>query len=648
MHLLRALIAGAFIGITAIGGGTIVTAAAVEDEDDGLRAQSHASFVLDPADRKVRVTMDLTLTHERPDEGTRAFFLDEIRVPVPIEATDVAARRVGGGRLQVSLDSTDHPLLSLATVSLSPGLVYGQTQAIRLSYALPDLPPRSDGVTRANDAFASFLVVTAGSPGLTSVEVHIPQDYAVFTNREFMIDVTDGAYVLSASGIEDPAEWSAAFVARNDDLLDERRFSVADHDVVLRYWPGDEEWADFVEHHVTLGIPILEELIERPWPAAGLEIMETSTPHVYGFSGWYDAVANVIEIGDALDAGLLLHELSHAWFNPDFSQEGWLIEGLAQEYGHRAHLEIDPAADGPQEVRPDEVGRHSLRWWPDDFLAPHVTAEDLEFKYRIAWWLTHQLVEDIGLDGMAEVTGAIFDGTIAYRGSPAAEPALERGADWRRILDLLEEVGASQRAAELYVDYVMHLSEAIPIFAERDRARETYSEFLDASGGWSAPLQLRQIMSGWRYREVDALVETATTVLAHRDSMLALIGELGVDELPGLRESYESSEDLSTLVEEAEQHLQVAGAVAEASGQIDGTLPRLGLLGTDTDGMLRDAAAALAAGDPAKAEELVELVRQHVGDAPVVGGILTAQLFVCLGAVAWRRRSVRTSAFLVL
>lgn len=76
----------------------------------------------------------------------------------------------------------------------------------------------------------------------------------------------------------------------------------------------------------------------------------------------------------------------------------------------------------------------------------------MQFKYRIAWWLVHQLVDEIGVDRMAEVTDAAFDGTIAYRGSPDPEPALEHGADWRRILDLLEEVGGSQRAAQVYAD----------------------------------------------------------------------------------------------------------------------------------------------------------------------------------------------------
>lgn len=52
-----------------------------------------------------------------------------------------------------------------------------------------------------------------------------------------------------------------------------------------------------------------------------MEIIETSTPHLYGYGGWYPSGANVIEMGDALDLRFLLHELSHAWFNEGMSQE---------------------------------------------------------------------------------------------------------------------------------------------------------------------------------------------------------------------------------------------------------------------------------------------------------------------------------------
>jgi hypothetical protein len=301
---------------------------------------------------------------------------------------------------------------------------------------------------------------------------------------------------------------------------------------------------------------------------------------------------------------------------------------------------LEGEAEDPTEIRPEEVGIHRLRWWRQGFGSVQ-EAEDAQQRYRISWWVAHQLVEEIGIDAMGEVIGAALDGTIAYRGDPQPELWLDGQTDWRRILDLFEEVGASNLVNELYADYVMLDYEAPVVLNERSRARAAYSRLVEAGSGWSAPLHVRDVMSGWQFRELDALIETATEVLASREAILELLDDFGIDELPALEESYENAEDVELLAEDAVRYLQLARTISGArdqAGGAPGLLSRVGLLGADVDGQLRTAATALAAGDIELAAVQSERTLNTIDQSPLIGGLLLAQLLMC-GSVVWLRRS---------
>ena len=88
------------------------------------------------------------------------------------EATNFAATRDDGQPLDVTTEPTDVSRSSLALVDLAAGPLLRRTrQTIRLTYDLPSLPPRSDGLTRINDAFATFTAFVLGDPGITSVQI---------------------------------------------------------------------------------------------------------------------------------------------------------------------------------------------------------------------------------------------------------------------------------------------------------------------------------------------------------------------------------------------------------------------------------------------------------------------------------------------
>lgn len=632
----RALVAVAAATALAVPVAGVLAVPAGADPNDGLRFEATVTYEVQPEQERVLVTADISVTNELPDRGTMYYYFTEVGIPVLAEAANTAARRVGGGALQTSMASTGQPQWSMLTVRLSPALLYPETQRLQVSYVLPNLPPRSDGWTRVSPAYASFPIFPVGDPGLASVRVVVPDDYGKVEIGGGPMETSrsEDEVVYTASEIADPEAWVAVLAARTDDLLEERTVSDGGRTVVLRSWPGDDEWAGFVEGLVRDGIPVLEELIGRAWPVEGeLEIIESATPHALGYGGWYDTRTDEIEVGAQLDAQTVLHELSHAWFNEDLGPEGWLIEGLAELYAYRTLDRLQGDAPEPEQVSPDDAGAQPLAEWAQSAREP--TAED-RYAYQASWWVLDRVMDEVGGDAMSAALEAGFASEIPYQGDP--EPERVTGVvDRRRMLDLLQEVAGSAAAVELYTDYVLPADER-DLLAERAEARSAYGDLVAAGAGWTPPLELRESMTYWEFDEVGALIDEAEEALESRDAVLDAVDRLGaeVDALPALEVRYEAADDVGAVAAEAAEYRAVAASmsgVRDTPDGLPGALAEVGLFGTDVDGRLDTAAAALAAGELDEARAASDRLARDVEQAPVIGAVVLGE--VLLGAGLW-------------
>ena len=64
-------------------------------------------------------------------------------------------------------------------------------------------------------------------------------------------------------------------------------------------------------------------------------MVETASPYLYGYAGWYMPFESVIEVGDELDQHVMLHELAHIWFNDDLFEGRWINEALRRRQRRR-------------------------------------------------------------------------------------------------------------------------------------------------------------------------------------------------------------------------------------------------------------------------------------------------------------------------
>jgi len=616
--------------------------------EDWLRFEHRASFVVDPPARAVRARHELTLTNQQPDQpvagGVRFTYLPEVGVPVPSGATGFAAARADGRALSVRADATESPFVTLAVVDLSPDLRYPDTVTVVLTYDLPAVPPRSQTALRVNEAFVSFPLFIDGDPGLTSVEVRVPAPFTTEAVGDEMADRSepDGTTVLTAQP-DDPATWFASIVARNDDALLSRPVDLGDADVVIRGWPDDPEWADFAARNVGDGVPILEGLVGLPWPATRtIEVLETAAPYFYGYAGWYQPLAGVIEVGDDLDGHVVLHELSHLWFNAELFEDRWVNEGLAEVFATAAGSELGLPERAPAPIDPAGAGALALNEWSAPDLTQEVSADQEAFGYNASWSVMAQITAEVGIGGLADVVAAADERASAYAG-PGTGPVSGSTFGWTELLDLLEDRAGSAVAGPLFAQHVATGEEQAEL-AARATSRERYAAQRDRSGAWEPPAALRIAMAAWRFDEAEALMDRVDSVLEERDGLVARLD--GVAEPRDLEGTYEAATDLDHLEAEVEDAAKAADALVagdRAARRDVGPLGAVGLLLSSPDDRMASAVAAFEGGRygaaEERADEAVALVDGAVRAGAIrLGGAATAMALV---AALWRRRPAR-------
>jgi hypothetical protein len=649
------------VALALLAAATVLTFATAEPAHaiEGLRYEAHSTYTVDAAAGVVRVVVDATLTNEQPDSTSgnvvTSYYFPRFPVPMLSGATNVVATREGRSQ-GVEFESTDSGLFKIAFVDLSPDLYYRDVAHVIVTYDLPSEPPRSEATTRVNPAFATFWAWPVADPNLTSVRVLVPKRFEVDSIGPNLRRSDNGDAILYESGaIANPETWGVVISARDDDRLATIDAGTDDHDIEIRAWPDDPEWGAFVAGQIDDGLPVLEDLIDQPWPTDDeLQITETVSPYLYGYAGWYSADDNTIEVGDRLDPEVILHEISHIWFNDELFTDRWISEGFAQTYSNLAVVETGGDAREPKRVVASARGAQPLNAWSNPtFRNDEESEAEEEFGYNASWFVIEGVTDEIGVDRMRDVIDAAADETITYTGDPEPE-RLGGATSWKRLLDLLENVGASERAARLWRDHVVADSARDDLTA-RSRARSAYDELVAAGDAWTVPYEIRADMARWQFRSARQAMATATSILELRDEIVATLDGTGVGLPHDFEVDFEAAKDLESLEATAEDYLAAAEQVAAAHREAEaghGLLGTIGLWGDEYETELARADGAYERGDAAGATAAAAAVIAAVDGASGVGlrrALLVVGAFVALLALVlvlwwWRRRRRRRRA----
>lgn len=618
----------------------------------GLVLTTATTYTIVPARALVRVVIDVTARNDKPNTTANGiltrYYYESARFAVQSEARNVRATS-GGTRLVTTTKADDG--FAILDVRFPRDLFFRQTTKLRITFDLPGGAPRSASEIRVGRAFATFTAWAFGDGG--SVRIVVPSGFSVETSgSDVRRSTSGGTTVLRATGIEDITAWYVVVVADRKSGLIGERLPLSGEAIVVRGWPEDPAWRRQVADLLTSGLPRLVSDTGLDWPVEGdLEVFEVHTPLLEGYAGVFLQGQNRIEISEDLDELTILHEASHAWFNGSLFTGRWINEGFADTYAARALEAVGKGGWEPTDVNPGDAAAVPLGAWqhPGRIDDKETDARE-QYGYEASWTVVRSLLAEIGEEPMRRVLAAARARTIPYTGAGTPEP-LAGPADWRRFLDLLEEVGGSTTAEATFRRWVLTEADAAGL-AQRATARAAYRELARLGGDWAAPFSVREPMSAWRFPTATTRIAEATAILRDRDAIAGLAAQLGVAPPGTLRTSYETARaGLAEPAAVATGHLSAARALVAADAAVDA--PRdlfvsLGLLGSAPESELAAALTAFSGG-AGDAEARAVAVSAVIAGATEVGrGRLTIAiallvalvvlLVALLLVVRWRRR----------
>jgi hypothetical protein len=605
----------------------------------------------------------LRIENTQPDQrvsgGVRYFYFTGYALPVPAGAMNVAVVTAEGTALEFTNIATDGDTLSWIEFSFARDLRYGKVVDVTISFDMVGGAPRSDDLSRMNPAVSSFPVFSFGEPGKTTVRVNVPIGLNTETLGDEMVSsVAPGVNVYTAEAIENPDDWYAFFTTRNDARLVETTLEVGDAKFAIRSWPGDDQWTTFMSNIVTTGLPALEELTGQTWPhSTPFSLIESLSPYLYGYAGWYDGAAEQIEVGEELDDEVMLHELSHAWFNSDAFTERWLNEGLAEAFAIEAMNKLGKTSSEQPDVSLGDPAAIRLAIWNQPFGTDEEIEELEDFGYAASRLVMTRIVKQMGEEKMRLVLAAAIDGDIPYVGEGEPESMGKAADDWRRFLDLAQEIGDSTVAESLMREWVVR-NDQLPLLDDRAEARTAYDELEAADGDWAMPVGVRRSMTAWDFVRATERMESAHEVLDARDKLLTTIEPLQIDLPTGeIETAYEAEDtDQSEALASIDDFNATAEKLLASDAEVDAersTLEKIGLWGK-TPQVDQDAALAkFEKGDLAGVAVSTQAVTDVFADAEALGkkramtaggGVLGFLALSTLTGVSWRRRRKRRRA----
>ena len=615
---------------------------------DRLQISSVTTYTIDAATGGVQVRAQYIARNNDAASRNRYYYTG-FTAPVPATATGLANTCQGVTPRVIP----DNPFYSAIDIGIG-AVNYGQQRTCELTYNLAGQPRSENSMARINAAYSGFVAWGYGDPGLVTVNVVVPNSFTVEPFFGDWTDTDDGTNTTYTIVVDEPDAFSETVSARNDDQLVETEVTIeSGAEFSIFSWPGDVEWNEFVQAQVEEGVPVLEELIGDGWPVVGaLEILESFTPYRYGYAGWFSVIDDEMEIGDELDQEVVLHELSHAWFNGEVFLDRWLSEGFAQVYSNLAIDELGgeplPAAT-PAESDP---GFATLTEWSNPGNSTNGTDDDEAYGYNASYYVVDQIVDEIGVDKMREVLAIVLSRDVTYPADGERE-FVGAATGWKRFLDLVEMVGGAKSAEGVLREWVIS-SESLHLLDDRDEALEVYDALEEHGGEWAPPLGIRRSMTNWSFDSAIDRIEGAEAVLDLRDQLDTASQAAGAEYPDTLEEGYqEATGPLDKAADAVRAQLDAAQLLLDAiekEGSSHGVFGTIGLLGADLDATLDEAREALATGDLERARSLSQSVIDDVDDSTNAGliriGIALATILLIL-LIVWlvrRRRKAKARA----
>lgn len=590
---------------------TASLALATHEGTPDLTLVTDTRYEVQPAERRVHVTVAITATNHLKDTATRRFFFDRAFLAVlPGTTAFRITGAAGTPKVVVSSSQPDHTLLR---IDFGARLAAGASTTFALSFDLPDPGGAGNRDVRVGSTIASFPVWAYGTdatPG-SRVSVALPADYEVtFLTGELGGPVVgaDGLAVYQSGILEEPLGFYVYLVGDRPGAYVDRILSVpvggSRASLIVQAWADDLEWAERVADLLERGLPELGRLIGLEWLETDpIFVREALSRTTGGYAGLYDPALGRIDIAYYAGPGVVLHEAAHGWFNGALLADRWANEAFASLYGSATATLLDVEIDDPVLTDEVAVGRIPLNEWA---AIGDPQSKEESYGYAASLALARLIAERAGDGVLREVWAKASARVGAYQpmGGDASSPEIDGNEgvdgppDWRGVLDLLEDTSGTS-FADLWTEWVIRESDA-PLIADRATTRARYDALVAAADDWRLPRLVRDALRAWQFGTANDLLDQSSDVLDLRAAIAREAAAAGLTPPSTLRPLFERGEGFSAALTEAASELAALDALARAERtrlREPGLIETLGLIGTEPARELEAARRAFERGD---------------------------------------------------
>ncbi len=647
--------------ILAVATTTAVTpSATVAARTPALALVGTAVYDVQPEQHRVHVTLDLVVTNRTHETVTTRFVYDHANLTVLPGTTGFLATN-NGSKVAVSVVSHSNRSTLLA-IPFTKRLASGRSTNLRLVFDLPDPGGDPTRQIRVGDALVAFPVWafgTTGTPG-SSVSVRFPTGYQVQVVAGQLpppVTAADGTVSLTSAVLADPFKLSAYVVADRPSAFDQHSLTAVVEgrpvSLIVRAWGDDAAWGRRVDGVLQQGLPALGGLIGLPYPwTVPIGVEESVGRSLGGYAGVFDPASSIIRVAYDADAGVVLHEAAHLWFNGRLFADRWIVEGFATWAGAGVAAQLQLPGRPVVLDATLLAAAIPLNAWPTP-TAGQATGPAEAYAYAASAELARRIAALAGPRGLQAVFVAAANHESAYDPAGSRSGSSLNGSgtsgtsgqgsstDWRGLLDLLAE-RAGVDATGLWRTWVVRPAE-LGLLDARAAARADYATLQRAAGDWTLPASLRAALTVWQFDAAEAQLAGLRRVLAGRDELTAAVAatDAGLELPTSLRAAFEQGDVSAALSEAATERAiidqVVAATRAARDPAADGFLGRVGLFGQDPTGALAAARSSFAQGDLAAAQSRAIDARNLWVGAADLGGfrlrMVVAFVLVGLGVL---------------
>lgn len=364
----------------------LTTVTLVAGEEMGVSTSADITYELLDDDNIVHVTKVVTLTNA--DENTRYWqgYYDSHNYYVPDVAENIISYDNSGDIEHIRGAGEYH------IFSFNERVWHGDVYQFTVEYDIP-----------VNQNTAVFSVWD--NSDIATAKIIIPDEYELSTNKKnYVITHLDDLNILDPGYLGmDVGSITVNCVKHTEFNVLSDTLELRDRNIVVtvKYWDGEEQWAEHVMDVTSSSLLMLEDSWGIAYPAGyDILIIQSSIEDTGGYGGLNNWSKGIMLLHTSKDI-TLVHELVHYWTESCSFEQLWMDEGYANFYALMILEELDPVQAEKErkklaDIPSAENFADTLTDWsvPTELTPGH--AYQTKMNYKRAFLLTSSIYEAVG------------------------------------------------------------------------------------------------------------------------------------------------------------------------------------------------------------------------------------------------------------